>query len=73
MIDPLNVPVHRQVTEISGFLTASAGAVQEALSDYRAQREAVSKLLPDGAAAKGWAGLDAAWGQPSRTSAERSF
>ena len=36
-----------QLTEVSGSLTTSASAVQEALQDYRAQREAVTQLLAD--------------------------
>ncbi|MCV2355377.1 anti-phage defense ZorAB system protein ZorA [Paucibacter sp. B2R-40] len=37
--------VSAKLNEVSGALTVSAGAVQEALSDYRSQREAVSQLL----------------------------
>ncbi len=39
--------VSAKLIEVSGSLTTSASAVQEALSDYRAQREAVSQLLID--------------------------
>ena len=39
--------VSAKLTEVSGSLTSSAGAVQEALSDYKAQRSAVSQLLSD--------------------------
>lgn len=39
--------VSAKLAEVSGSLTTSASAVQEALSDYRAQREAVSQLLTD--------------------------
>ncbi|MGE0811000.1 MAG: anti-phage ZorAB system protein ZorA [Immundisolibacter sp.] len=39
--------VSAKLTEVSGSLTTSASAVQEALQDYRAQREAVTQLLAD--------------------------
>ena len=39
--------VSAKLIEVSGSLTTSASAVQDALSDYRAQREAVSQLLTD--------------------------
>lgn len=39
--------VSAKLTEVSGSLTVSATAVQDALSDYRTQREAVSQLLTD--------------------------
>jgi hypothetical protein len=39
--------VSNKLTEVSGSLTASASAVQDALRDYRAQREAVVKLLAE--------------------------
>jgi hypothetical protein len=39
--------VSAKLAEVSGSLTTSASAVQDALSDYRAQREAVSQLLTD--------------------------
>lgn len=37
--------VSTKLAEISGSLTTSASALQDALSDYRSQREAVSELL----------------------------
>lgn len=37
--------VSAKLAEVSGSLTSSSGAVQEALSDYRVQRDAVSELL----------------------------
>lgn len=39
--------VSGKLTELSGALTTSSGALQEALRDYRSQREAVSVLLGD--------------------------
>lgn len=39
--------VSNKLTEVSGSLTASASAVEDALRDYRAQREAVVKLLAE--------------------------
>lgn len=39
--------VSSKLVEVSGSLTSSASAVQEALNDYRLQREAVSQLLTD--------------------------
>ena len=39
--------VSAKLIEVSESLTTSAGAVQDALSDYRVQREAVSQLLAD--------------------------
>lgn len=36
-----------QLTETSGALTSGAGALQDALSDYRAQRESLESLLAD--------------------------
>lgn len=39
--------VSAKLTEVSGSLITSASAVQDALSDYRAQREAVAHLLND--------------------------
>ena len=39
--------VSARLTEVSGSLTTSASAVQEALQDYRAQRDAVTRLLAD--------------------------
>lgn len=39
--------VSSKLTEVSGSLTTSAGAVEDALRDYRAQREAVSLLLTE--------------------------
>jgi hypothetical protein len=39
--------VSSKLTEVSGSLTASANAVEEALRDYRSQREAITKLLAE--------------------------
>lgn len=39
--------VGAKLTEVSGSLTTSASAIQAALQDYRAQREAVTQLLAD--------------------------
>lgn len=39
--------VSSKLTELSGALTASSGALQEALRDYKSQRDAVSALLGD--------------------------
>jgi ABC-type transporter Mla subunit MlaD len=39
--------VSAKLSEVSGSLTTSASAVQAALADYRAQREAVAQLLTD--------------------------
>lgn len=39
--------VSAKLTEVSGSLTTSASAVQDALRDYRTQREAVSQLLTE--------------------------
>lgn len=39
--------VSAKLVEVSGSLTSGASAVHDALSDYRAQREAVSQLLSD--------------------------
>jgi chromosome segregation ATPase len=39
--------VSAKLTEVSGSLTTGASAVQDALTDYRAQREAVAQLLAD--------------------------
>lgn len=36
-----------KLTELSGSLTSSSGALQEALRDYKAQRESVGTLLSD--------------------------
>jgi len=39
--------VSGKLTELSGALTTSSGALQEALRDYKSQRDAVSALLGD--------------------------
>ncbi len=39
--------VSLKLTEVSGALSTGAGAVQDALRDYRTQREAMSSLLSD--------------------------
>ena len=39
--------VSGKLTELSGSLTTSSGALQEALRDYKVQRESVSALLED--------------------------
>ncbi len=39
--------VSLKLTEVSGALSSGAGAVQDALRDYRVQREAMSNLLGD--------------------------
>jgi hypothetical protein len=43
----LAATVSSKLTEVSGSLTTSASAVQDALRDYRTQREAVSQLLTE--------------------------
>lgn len=43
----LAATVGTKLTEVSGSLTTSASAVQDALRDYRTQREAVSQLLTE--------------------------